>query len=626
MSVVRRDGSSAVALARRVNDACERFEAAWRTGDRPSLESFLEGSVEPERSAIFAELLALEVELLRDEGGQPAFSAYFSRFPDHGRIIESVFAQGPRDASGQPTPDSLTILLAGEPGPGPGDEVLTLGSGSESGSSSSWWPQAKVGDYELLEEIARGGMGVVYKARQRSLKRTVALKMILSGQFASPAEMERFRLEAELAANLDHPNIVPIYEVGEHESHHFFSMKLVDGGSLAKEVGRLIEAPRDAARLLATVAHAVHYAHEQGFLHCDLKPANILIDGRGEPHITDFGLAKRVGQSSQTTTGAILGTPSYMAPEQASGDRKEVSPATDVYGLGAILYELLAGRPPFRAPTVMETVVQVLEREPVPPSQVRQGVPGELERICLKCLEKSPKDRYASAAILAENLERYLRGEDVTGTGLPQRLRRWTRREPELVSRVGGLALIAAITQINYIYGRNSVFKTHARVMSVLGAWILTSLFFQLALRRRRDTHAKIPDHQDSSVFFPVALRRWRGTVLVRVAWAATDMFLLTLLLKLLDAMETSLLVGYPLLIAASGLWFRVNLVWVTTFLAEIAYLWLVIDKTVAGTAWKSNQYPNIFMAALAVTGFVVARQVKRFWALSSYYERRPVS
>ena len=463
-------------------------------------------------------------------------------------------------------------------------------------------PIQEFGDYELLEEIARGGMGVVYRARQRSLKRIVALNMIQSGPFASPGEMERFQLEAELAANLDHTNIVPIYEVGEHDGHHYFSMKLVDGGNLNQEMARLREDPREGARLLATVARAVEYAHKRGFLHCDLKPANILLDLNGEPHVTDFGLAKRVGESAMTATGAILGTPSYMAPEQASGLRKELTPATDVYGLGAILYEVLAGRPPFRSATVMETVVRVLENEPQPPSQIRDGVPVELERICLRCLEKSPRDRYSSAGELAENLDRFLRGEDVGGTGLPQRLRRWTRREPELVSRIGGLALIAALTQFNYLYSNLRDFKTHVLVMGVLGVWILASVFFQFALRKGR------------------------GTDGVRILWAATDVVLLTTLLKLLNAMETSLLVGYPLLIAASGLWFRVHLVWVTTVLAELAFGYLVLDKVLSGSTWKSNQYPNIFMAALAVTGFVVARQVKRFWVLSSYYERRPVN
>jgi serine/threonine-protein kinase len=245
-------------------------------------------------------------------------------------------------------------------------------------------------------------MGVIYKARQVSLQRDVALKMILSGPLASPIERERFRLEAEAVANLDHPHIVPIYEVGEHEGQPFFSMKLIEGGSLARQVPRLVAEPHAAARLLVKVARAVDAAHQRGFLHRDLKPSNILLDAQGQPYVTDFGLARRVErESGLTRTGTIVGTPSYMAPEQASGRRGMLTAAADVYSLGAILYELLTGQPPFRAATVMETVVQVLEQEPTPPGRLRSGVPRDLELVCLRCLEKAPEARYGSAAALA---------------------------------------------------------------------------------------------------------------------------------------------------------------------------------------------------------------------------------
>jgi WD40 repeat protein/tRNA A-37 threonylcarbamoyl transferase component Bud32 len=335
-------------------------------------------------------------------------------------------------------------------------------------------PPGSFGDYEILGEIARGGMGVVYKARQVSLNRLVALKMIRSQALASEAEVRRFHDEAEIAAGLDHPNIVPIYEVGEHEGQHFFSMKLVEGASLA---GFRCAAPADrdsqrrVARIVAAVAQAVHHAHQRGLLHRDLKPGNVLLDNDGTPHVTDFGLAKRVGgDSGLTHSGAVVGTPSYMAPEQAMATRS-LTTAADVYGLGAVLYDLLTGRPPFLGVSPLDTLQQVLHTEPVPPRGHAPGIDRDLETVCLKCLRKEPARRYRSAEALAEDLERWLGGEPIRARsiGRAERLIKWARRRPAAAALVAvvAVALVALLGGIVYhnreLEARNSDIQKQLR-------------------------------------------------------------------------------------------------------------------------------------------------------------------
>jgi TolB-like protein/predicted Ser/Thr protein kinase len=305
------------------------------------------------------------------------------------------------------------------------------------------------GDYELVKEIGRGGQGVVYRAHQKSLNRTVALKVIGLGYWATEAHLKRFRREAEAAASLDHSGIVPIYEVGEREGSCYFSMKFVEGGQLDEVIKREPMSIRQAAELIAKVARIVHYAHEHGILHRDIKPGNILLDAKGEPLLTDFGLARLVEtESTVTRTMDVLGTPSYMAPEQAVGNNAAVSSATDVYGLGAVFYQLLTGHPPFAGGTTYETIKLLLDTEPRPPRLLNPKIDRELSTICLKCLEKDPKRRYPSALALAEDLEHWLKHEPIVArhTGIFARGKKWVRRNPTVAAvTVLSLALAAAL-------------------------------------------------------------------------------------------------------------------------------------------------------------------------------------
>src|SRR5438034_1303153 len=302
----------------------------------------------------------------------------------------------------------------------------------------------ELGDYELLEEIGRGGQGVVYRARQKSLNRTVALKVIGLGQWATKPHLQRFRLEAEAAASLDHPCIVPIHEVGEREGCCYFSMNFVEGGQLDEVAKREPMPLRRAAELIAKLARTVNYAHEHGILHRDIKPGNVLLDANSEPHLTDFGLARLVEpESTVTRKMEVLGTPSYMAPEQAIGNNARVGRATDVYGLGAVFYQLLTGHPPFAGGTTFETVRLVLDTEPRNPRLWNPKVDRDLATICLKCLEKDPKRRYASALALAEDLEHWLRHEPIRArhSGVFTRGKKWVRRKPTTAALITVVAV-----------------------------------------------------------------------------------------------------------------------------------------------------------------------------------------
>jgi uncharacterized protein (DUF2267 family)/predicted Ser/Thr protein kinase len=375
-----------------------------------------------------------------EAGSPPDRAAFLARHPDLAESLQAFLA------------DHDHIRQATAPAASPDDtKTLPPGGAAAPAAASPLLGSIKYfGDYELLDEIARGGMGVVYRARQVSLNRVVAVKLILAGEFAGGNDVRRFRAEAEAAANLDHPYILPIYEVGEHAGQQYFSMKLVSGGSLSQH---LAQSPRPAIRglveVMGKVARAVHYAHQSGILHRDLKPGNILLDADGTPYVTDFGLAKKVDAPSELTqSGALVGTPSYMPPEQARGE-KRVTTAADVYSLGAILYEMLTGRPPFRSATVLDTVLQVIDREPDPPRAVNLAADRDLSVIALKCLNKDTVRRYPSAAALADDLDRWANGEPILArpVGRLERGWRWCRRNPVVaaLSAAVGLLLLGTL-------------------------------------------------------------------------------------------------------------------------------------------------------------------------------------
>ncbi len=373
----------------------------------------------------------------------------------------STIAQAPTSA---PRPPSTTAILGAAPSssvhetstispldqPGPPYDQPTSGVYRQDTLAAPTASEPNriryFGDYEIVREIARGGMGVVFQARQMSLNRPVALKMILAGQLAGDTDVKRFYTEAEAAANLDHPGIVPIFEVGQHEGQHYSSMGFVEGQSLAQRLASGPLPPREAAALLAKVADAIEYAHRRGVIHRDLKPGNILLDQNSNPRVTDFGLAKMVrSDSGLTGSGQILGTPSYMPPEQAGGSRGDIGPAADVYALGATLYALLTGRPPFQAATPMDTLIQVINEVPVPPRRLNASIPSDLETICLKCLEKDSGKRYPTAAALADDLRRYLAGAPIVARPVArvERVVKWARRRPAIAAL---LALVAVVT------------------------------------------------------------------------------------------------------------------------------------------------------------------------------------
>ena len=480
---------------------CDRFEAAWRAGERLRAEDHLGDAQGAFRLVLYKELTAVEAEwrkrlgqtpkparpedrpsrtadagLAAVEPTQPAtLSADHSQeiaepAPDTSRRDrdDATAATQHADASQPVSPTQRQTLLdvpGVEPGggldvgptvpatPPPSSDAATLRLDKNDRVAATFRP-GWIPGYDVLEELGRGGMGVVYKARQLNLNRIVALKMILAGSHATAAATTRFLQEAETIARLKHPHVVQVYDYGSHEGKPYFSLEYLEGGSLADRLKGEPQSPLQVAALVQALAHAVQAAHEQGIVHRDLKPANVLLTADGTPKIADFGVAKQ-GDSVMTMTGEVLGTPSYMAPEQAEGHTKSVGPAADIYALGAILYELLTGRPPFKGASAWETIQLVSTSEPVAPRQLQPRLPLDLETICLKCLEKDPAKRYARAADLGEDLRRFQAGEPIVARPVswPERTWRWCLRNRPVAASLAAVALsLLAATLVSAVF------------------------------------------------------------------------------------------------------------------------------------------------------------------------------
>jgi tetratricopeptide (TPR) repeat protein len=447
-----------------IDSACDRFEAAWRAGERPELELYLAEVSQAARPRLLRELLILELEYQRNGETQPDPAEYRARFAEYAAVIDAAFAQ--LEASARTIAPASWYAdrasrAAVQDGSSVGSATLRDDTLPRADLSDEALGALRAAGYEILGELGRGGMGVVYLAHKLALNRRCALKMILAGANIAPAAAARFRTEAETIARIRHPGIVQVYHVGEVCSLPYFELEYLAGGSLDRRLDGTPWTAANAAELVETLAHAIAEAHLQGVVHRDLKPANILLDADLRPKVADFGLAKLLDSGDGLTkTQTVIGSPSYMAPEQAQGNSRQVGPTTDVYALGAIFYELLTGRPPFRAATAVETLLQVRDAPVVPPSRLQPGLPRAAEIICLKCLEKVPARRYLTAEALAEDLHRFRAGESILAHPAPpwEQAWRWTRRRPALAA-----ALAISAAAIALLLGSGAYYNARLR-------------------------------------------------------------------------------------------------------------------------------------------------------------------
>jgi eukaryotic-like serine/threonine-protein kinase len=549
-----------------LNAICDRFEHELRDGRNPRIEDYC---VENEAMAprLLASLLALELEYRRKHDGSFRADAddYHLRFPAHPAAVDEAIA----------TFQQLYRIP----------------------------PYRWIGLYELLEELGRGGQGVVYRARRKGLEKAehlTALKLILPSRLTSRRDVDNFVNEVRAMAKLNHRGVLPVFDSGEDRGQPYVAMKLV--GSSLDELLRThgSVAPAEAARLIVEIARAVDYLHQHGIVHCDLKPSNILLDGE-QPLITDFGLSRVLEPEAAADAldeRRLEGTIPYMAPEQARGEPEK---ASDIHALGAILFELLTGRTPFGSGR--RALTRILHEEAPSPRQVDPTVPASLDRIVRKCLRKDPNERYETAVQLAAELDRFLRKEELLHTPVDttvQYVFLWLRQHRELTSRLTILGSILALTQFNYFVILSNKPRDptlHMTVTVVELIWIAFSILF--------DRLSWTEGHHEP----------------LRPAWIVIEVSLLTILLANLNAARTAMVLGYSLLIAISGLWSRVRLVWLTTAVCIAGYSTLILAERSEGHAWTTgttNHDPNVVIAMFLVTGYVIAVQVERACALGA--------
>ena len=573
-------------VLKRIGPICDAFEAEIRCGAEPLIEDFLAKGIASDRSTLLLELLKLDREYRVATGNLLPFVNYVTRFPNDENFLRSVFMEAETIAPNAAVPSMPKNLSRDLP--------------------------RRLGQYELLKVLGQGGMGVVYRARQYAGEipiREVALKLVRTDQWFGVESTQngvllaRFREETRFAAQLQHDNIVRVYDVGQIDGLDYFSMEMIDGTDLSSVIKLQQLSYFKIAETLVSVALAISFAHAKGIVHRDLKPSNILLDSQLKPYVADFGLAKStIGNSDLTQTGQVLGTAGYMAPEQAAGDYKNVGVFADIYGLGGLLYFCLTGQAPFVSENILDALVQVLESEPIPPRTLKPQIPRSLELICMRCLEKKPEDRYANAREVAEDLERFLNGlpTHAKPPTLIDRLRRIGRRSPVISAHLGAIGLAFIIGQLQFAMSasRGDLYY-HSQVSFITLAWIAVSVVCG----------------------FLEGSKRFEA--MVATFWLCADSVFLTFLISMLsDPIHPpgAILIGYPMVVVGGGMFFRARMVVLVTIVTMLSYLVLLILESYM----LNNLFQHaIFLVLLACIGICSLHQVRRFRMLSNYIESR---